>query len=162
MSNGSHRNDPHAHPDEGVEAGLGWYFRDRREQTAVPDFDHTLRQVEAESQRGAGRGRRLNLLPDGVSDVGGLWSRWLNGPRVLIGVGVLCLVVLARLLVSPDVTLPEADPVLLAQLQQTTLWVAPSDRWLKPASSPILLGIPDFSAMQFHMTETLTWSDLDG
>ncbi|MCB1684561.1 MAG: hypothetical protein KDI31_08750 [Pseudomonadales bacterium] len=162
MSNEKHRNDPPSRSDRGIETDLKEYFHNRREQTAIPDFDRMLQRVDAEFRSRADPGVQPVAFTAGHHPGDGHWRRWFRVPGVLVGVGVLCLVILAGLFVTPEVTAPEADAVLLAQLEQTTLWVAPSDRWLKPASSPILMGIPDFSAMQFHLTETLTWSDLEG
>lgn len=158
MSDQNRRPGREAESDDGMDALLRDCFHERRAQTAVPDFDGMLRRVEAEA-----RSRRAAVLDLDHSPVAaGVWWRWLSLPGALIGVAALTLVAVVGLLSRSEVASPEADPLLLAQLEQTTLWVAPSDRWLRPAVSPIPLGLPDFSTMQFHMTETLTWSHLDG
>ena len=153
-------------PEDRIDAALREHFA--RGRIPAPSFEQTFAQAQAQAQ--AQTGQRAT---------GGEWVRRWRLPEAGLATATLLLVIF---LVSewgevPNQEEPKGhsiartvpagfsvldDRLLFAELERTTRWTAPSDRWRSMDSLQMAGGLPDFSNMKFDMKENLKWSQLDG
>jgi hypothetical protein len=120
--------------DEELDARVRAHFEAATRQHAVPDFATTF--GAAESQARAPQPRRWRIVAAGALAAS------------------LAAAVLFELRPTRQ---PGDDAQLIAELSATTLWTAPSDRWLGTTQSVDYLGLPRFEDMTVQTQEMQTW-----
>ena len=120
--------------DRELDTRLRTHFASAAQAQPGPAFDAMI--GAAQSQARAPRSRRWATLAGGA-----------------LAASLAIAVVLER----RDASTRAADTLLLAQLTQSTRWIAPSDRWLASTQTNDYLGLPRFDDMTFQMEEVKPW-----
>ena len=150
--------------DDELERAVRAHFAQARGSSEVPAFETVLARAEAHNAAAgtdAPTGWLLNLIGGWSSGV-----RWAGGVAATAAVGLAILISLQsedRLPVEHRVTVvdhaeirAEAEQQLLASLERTTRWQAPSDRWLSVETDIDLFGLPDIGGAEV-LKEESTW-----
>lgn len=150
---------------DALDAELRRYFEAERSRVRVPGFESVLASAER-ARREPGRAESNRETGPDIA------GRGLPAWRSLAAVAAaLVLVVLLRpwspgsdepmRAASAGDELPAAlmldQAELLADLNRSTLWVAPSDRWIETDMAPDVLGLPRMGKMTYEMQEVKSW-----
>lgn len=149
-------------PDDRIDAALRDHFASQK--MPVPSFEQAFVRAQSQAQaRAAGGGwiRRWHLPETGLAAAALLLAVFLFMPwgevadqDELRGYPIAP--------AEPTGLSGLDDRQLYADLERTTRWTAPSDRWWGADPPQMPGGLPDFSNMKFDLKENLKWSQLDG
>ncbi len=161
--------------NDALDARLRGHFSAERSRVRVPTFEAVLagaERVHAERVH-AERVHAEHLHAERDSQAGpgfALWRRpaWRGLAAIAVALALLMLLrpwtpdSRAPMRISSAdgqllaaLKLEEAD--LLADLNRSTLWVAPSDRWIQTDMAPDVLGLPRMGKMTYEMQEVKSW-----
>ncbi len=146
--------------DEAVRA----HFTQAREGIGVPDFEAVMASAEAVDAIAEPKlpiGRLITLF-EGWS----VQARWLSGAAAAAAVALAVLIAVqtsderaaeeARRIAHDQQMRTAAERQLLASLESTTRWQAPSDRWLAVKTDIDIFGLPDIGGAEV-LKEEGTW-----
>lgn len=138
-----------------MDAELRRHFAAGRSQIQIPAFEALLAAAERDGRISRGSGKRRLPRWKPVAAVAAalivavLLNPWEPGPN-----GVMR-ATLTQSEMKVVLMLDEAR--LLADLNRSTLWTAPSDRWLESNPAPDVLGLPRMGKMTYEMQEVKSW-----
>jgi hypothetical protein len=134
----------------------------------VPSFEAVMAKAEAEAEATdavAEPKLRFEWLTERLAG----WSmqaRWAGGAAVAAGAALVVLITMqtgedraaeeARLIAHHEEMRAAAEQHLLASLESTTRWQAPSDRWLAVKTDIDIFGLPDIGGAEV-LKEESTW-----
>ena len=152
-------------PKDALDARLRGFFSAERSRVRVPTFEAVLASAERV------HAERVHAERDLQAGLGfAVWRRpaWRGLAAIAVALALLMLLrpwtpdsYAPMQINSADgqllatLKLEEAD--LLADLNRSTLWVAPSDRWLETDMAPDVLGLPRMGKMTYEMQEVKSW-----
>ena len=150
--------------DEALDQAVQAHFSQARESIAVPSFEAVMAKAEAADAIAAPR-----LRVEWLSNLLAGWSaqaRWAAGAAVG-AVAALAVLVMwqtnderaaeeAALMAERGQMQAAAEQQLLASIESTTRWQAPSDRWLAVESDIDIFGLPDIGGAE-ALKEEPTW-----
>ncbi len=135
-----------------------------RESVEVPSFEAVMAKAEAADAVAAPK-LRFEWLSERLAG----WSmqaRWIGGAAVAAAAALVVLITIqtgedraaeeAALIAHHEAMRAAAEAQLLANLESTTRWQAPSDRWLAVKTDIDIFGLPDIGGAEV-LKEESTW-----
>ncbi len=158
---GSNRDNAQEDADQALDRQIRSHFATARQNVPVPEFDAVMGKLEAEGA-GAARASSSGWLSELTSAPWPVWA----------GTAVAAALVIAVLLaigdrqgsrIQDDVMLAQlpaamavSEQELIADLNRSTRWQAPSDRWPSAEADLDILGVPDLGDLS-EATEESIW-----
>lgn len=145
----------HDAADPDLDRQIRDHFAAMRQSSPVPGFESVMAKAEA-SEAVAASGRRPAWLAD-LIDGWSAQARWVGGAAAAAFVAALTLFI--TLQTADDQAAKEraaAEVQLLASLERTTRWQAPSDRWLAVETDIDIFGLPEIGSPEV-LKEKSTW-----
>ena len=146
---------PEPTPADPLDAELRRHFEGQRSQIRIPAFEALLAAAERDGRLRGDSGKRR--LPG--------WK-----PLAAVAAALVVVVMLNPRAPGPEesmqqtstgrmgpLTLITDEARLLADLNRSTRWMAPSDRWLESNPAPDVLGLPKMGKMTYEMQEVKSW-----
>jgi hypothetical protein len=151
-----------ARPEPELERQIRGHFVAARQESEVPSFESVMSRAEAADAVAAS-----GTVPGWFIDLFEGWSiRWSGAVVVAAAAAVVVLITLQTdvepitqeeaLAAHYEEMRAAAEHQLLASLERTTRWRAPSDRWLTVETDIDIFGLPEFGSPE-ALKEKSTW-----
>ena len=150
--------------DPELDGQIRSHFAAARSSVEAPSFESLMARAEAADAVAAPVGM-LTRLASRIDDWS-LQTRWLGGAAMAAAAALTVLISIqsqddraaeeAALLAHHEQVRAAAEVQLLASLESTTRWRAPSDRWLAVETDIDIFGLPDIGTPE-ALKEKTTW-----